>query len=110
MTIKTQLLVLYKKLSISFNVLIAALIYLDRMQKRAKIMSENSNTFVVAAFILAIKMWQDHPLWLKDVVEYTVYSLPDLKTIEHTGLALLDCKLFISEEEFSTYMTSLSSV
>ena len=107
--VKSQLLLFYRKLPISFNVLVAALIYLDRMQKRARILAANSNAFVVAAVILAIKMWQDSPLWLQEAVKFTVYTLPDLHNIEHTAYALLDCKLFISEEEFSIYLTSLCS-
>ena len=97
------------KLPISFHVILAALVYLDRIQKRVPILSSNSNALVVAAVILSIKMWEDSPLWLEDVYSFTAYSMAELRDIESKAYSLLEGKLYISEEEFSLYLSSLSS-
>ena len=109
MDVYKLLLGLFRNLPISFTLVPAILIYLDRISERIKLRRNNWAPMLVGASSLAAKMWEDLGIMNEDFIGITNYKIRDLKDIEHKVYSLLDLNLNVSREEFEQYHELLSS-
>ena len=102
------LLDLFRNLPISFTLVPAILIYLDRISERIKLRRHNWAPMLVGSTVLAAKMWEDLGICNEDFTGITEFKLKDLHDMEHKVYALLGLSTNVTREEFEKYHTLLS--
>ena len=110
-----------KRLSryISTNVIVCALIYVDRLSCKNNFFLTKNNSFkcvkinnyrlIITAFLVSEKVMQDQPTPMKYFTKFSRISAPEIKELEAEFLKLINYDLCISEEEFYRYLKNLQS-
>merc|ERR1719233_2466487 len=108
--IKNFLSRIFRKLSLSVECAIVALLYAERLMSQGKIAMNGRNwrPILLASILMASKMWDDLSSWNIEFSElFPIFTLKEINQLEKLFLQEINYNLFISGTEYARYYFAL---
>jgi len=101
---------IFRKLSLSVECAIVALLYAERLMSQGKIAMNGRNwrPILLASILMASKMWDDLSSWNIEFSElFPIFTLKEINQLEKLFLQEINYNLFISGTEYARYYFAL---
>jgi len=101
---------IFRKLSLSVECAIVALLYAERLMSQGKIAMNGRNwrPILLASILMASKMWDDLSSWNIEFAElFPIFNLNEINQLEKLFLQEINYNLFISGTEYARYYFAL---